>query len=326
VTFARYATDLVRIPAVWVTPIAIAAILVLTWVNAVGVRAGATTQNVFTVLKLAALAAVILVGAAVALRTHGGALDDHTAAPPDLGRVFGMALIPVLFTYGGWAHANNMAGEVKDATRTLPRAMSLGISIVVIVYVLVNVAYVAVLGAGGLAASVAPASDVMRRVLGPIGGTVIGLGIVASTFGFVNLSILSAPRVLQAMAADGLFFRRAAAVHPTYHTPMVALGVQAVWAVALTATGTYGQLLDYVVFGDWIFFAAIAATLFFYRTREPFGTGYRVPGYPIVPGLFIAVAAFVVVSSVRSNPANALVGAGVLALGIPVFLVWRTVA
>lgn len=337
VTFARYATDLVRLPATLVKPVAIGAIVLLTGVNYRGIRAGATTQNVFTVLKLAALAAVIATGIAVGVHF---ALHDHgvlpwsrpdaqvsPVAPTDLVRVLGVALIPVLFTYGGWANANNVAGEVRDPERTLPRAMAIGMAIVVAVYVLVNVAYVLVLGPNALAASRAPASDTMRQTLGPVGGTLIGLGIAASTFGFVNLTVLSAPRILQAMAADGLFFRRAAVLHPRFRTPSVALLVQAVWAVILTWSGTYGQLLDYVVFGDWIFFAMITATLFVYRSRDRrvpnARSGYRVPGYPVVPVLFIAVATYVVVSSVRSNPPNALVGAGLIMLGVPVFLAWR---
>ncbi len=336
VTFARYTTDLMHAGDVWVKPFAIGSILVLTAVNYIGIRAGATTQNIFTVLKLAALAAVIAVGVAagVAVAAHGtSALSwaaDRVATPVgtgDLVRVIGVALIPVLFTYGGWAHANNVGGEMRDAERTLPRAMAYGIAIVVAVYVLVNIAYVVVLGPATLAASTAPASDTMRRALGAAGGTVIGLGIAASTFGFVNLTILSAPRILQAMAADGLFFRRAAILHPRYRTPTAALLAQAVWAVVLTGSGTYGQLLDYVVFGDWIFFAMIVATLFVYRSRDrdelSAEAGYRVPGYPIVPALFIGVAMWVVVSSVRSNPPNALVGAGLIALGVPVFLAWR---
>jgi APA family basic amino acid/polyamine antiporter len=336
VTFARYTTDLLHVGDMWVRPVAIGSIIVLTAVNYIGIRAGATTQNIFTVLKLAALAAVIAVGiaAAAAVAAHGtNALawaGDRAATPVgtgDLVRVVGVALIPVLFTYGGWAHANNVGGEMRDAERTLPRAMTYGIAIVVAVYVLVNIAYVLVLGPGALAASTAPASDTMRRALGSVGGTVIGLGVAASTFGFVNLAILSAPRILQAMAADGLFFRRAAILHPRYRTPTAALLAQAVWAVVLTGSGTYGQLLDYTVFGDWIFFAMIVATLFVYRSRDsgqpPAVVGYRVPGYPVVPALFIGVAMWVVVSSVRSNPANALVGAGLIVLGVPVFLVWR---
>jgi len=342
VTFARYAADVAHAPTTLVKPLAIGAILLLTWVNYLGVRAGATTQNIFTILKLAALGAVIAVGGLVALRVAlvgRGALSWPTSSAPgglvgptDLVRTLGVALLPVLFTYGGWAHANNVAGEMRDPERTLPRAMIIGIAIVVVVYVLVNVAYVAVLGPVALAASAAPASDTMRRALGDAGGTLIGLGIAASTFGFVNLTILSAPRILQTMAADGLFFQRAAVLHPRYHTPAAALIAQAVWAVALTSSGTYGQLLDYVVFGDWIFFAAIVATLFVYRSRdrattracrEHHASGYRVPGYPVVPALFIAVALYVVVSSIRSNPPNALVGATLILLGIPVFFVWR---
>jgi APA family basic amino acid/polyamine antiporter len=330
VTFARYATDLAHLPATWVRPVAVGSILLLTWVNYIGIRSGATTQNIFTVLKLAALAAVIVVGLGVALHEDVGgaaASTPATATPPDLIRVLGVALLPVLFTYGGWAHANNVAGEMRDPERTLPRAMIIGIAIVVVVYVLTNVAYVAVLGPAGLAASTAPASDTMRHVLGNAGGTIIGLGIAASTFGFVNLTILSAPRILQAMAADGLFFKRAAVLHPRYRTPSAALLWQAAWAVILTWSGTYGQLLDYVVFGDWIFFACIVATLFTYRSRErqmpDAPTGYRVPGYPVTPALFIVVALYLVTSSIRSNPANAVVGAGLIFLGIPVFLIWR---
>jgi APA family basic amino acid/polyamine antiporter len=198
---------------------------------------------------------------------------------------------------------------------------------VVVVYLLANVAYLAALGRDGLAVSRAPATDTLRRAVGPLGGTLVGLGIAFSTFGFVNITILSAPRILQTMAADGLFFRRAAALHPRYHTPAVALWWQAAWGVVLTATGSYGALLDYVVFGDWLFFASIVATLFVYRRREresgASATGFRVPGYPIVPLVFIVAAVYVMVSSIRSGPRNALIGAGLIALGVPVYLIWR---
>jgi basic amino acid/polyamine antiporter, APA family len=336
VTFARYATDLAHLSPAWVRPVAVAAILILTWINYIGIRAGATTQNIFTILKLAALAAVILTGVGVIVYGHHQAITTPPASPVashDLVRVIGVALIPVMFTYGGWAHANNVAGEMRDAARTLPRAMILGIAIVIGVYVLANAAYVVVLGPAALAASEAPASDTMRAVFGPIGGTIIGLGIAASTFGFVNLTILSAPRIVQSMAADGLFFRRAAVLHPKYATPSVALLWQAAWGVLLTLSGTYSQLLDYVVFADWIFFAVIASTLFVYRRRDRLAPvtnsagakaagEYRVPGYPVVPILFLAVAAYVVVSSILSNPWNALIGAVLILIGIPIFYLY----
>jgi APA family basic amino acid/polyamine antiporter len=331
VTFAHYSADLVHLPVSAERPIAIGVVLLLTAVNVLGIRAGATTQNVFTVLKLVALAAVIVAGVALGLGYHGAAPAPVTTGAPvvtgDLVRIIGVALVPILFTYGGWAHANNVGGEIRDPERTLPRAMLVGMAIVVVVYLLANVAYVAALGRDGLALSRAPATDTLRRAVGPLGGALVGLGIAFSTFGFVNITILSAPRILQTMAADGLFFRQAAELHPRFRTPAVALWCQAAWGVVLTATGSYGALLDYVVFGDWLFFASIVATLFVYRRREResglVARGFRVPGYPIVPLVFIVAAVYVMASSIRSGPRNALIGAGLIALGVPIFLLWR---
>ena len=209
----------------------------------------------------------------------------------------------------------------------MPKALAIGISVVIAVYVLANVAYVRALGPAGLAASLAPAADTMRVVVGPIGAAVMAVGIIVSTIGFVNTGILSAPRMLQAMSADGLFFRFASRLHPRYRTPTGGIVIQAVWAVALALSGTYGQLLDYVVFGDWIFFGLIVATIFAYRRRDA-ATGvtpnvFRMPGYPVLPALFVTIAAYVVVSAIWSNPRNALLGALLIALGVPAFLFWR---
>lgn len=334
VTFARYATDLAHLPAGAVKPLAAAAILLLSAVNYFGVRPGSITQNVLTVLKLAALAWLIVVALAFAGREAtpaGGAIPAGGAMPAAPGGLLlvvalGAALIPVLFSYGGWQNANFVAEEMIEPRRDLPRALLIGTGIVVASYVLANVAYLTTLGAGGLAGSLAPASDTMRAALGPIGGTAIALGIVVSTFGFLNLSILAAPRVYQAMADDGLFFAWAAELHPRWRTPGGAIVFQAAWAVLLLVSGTYGQLLDYVVFGDWIFFGAVVATLFVYRRRgaSPGDEGgFRAPGYPWLPAAFVAVAGFVVVSSVWSNPANAAIGGALIALGVPVFVFWR---
>jgi APA family basic amino acid/polyamine antiporter len=203
------------------------------------------------------------------------------------------------------------------------------VTIVVAVYILTNLAYLRVLGHAGLAASTAPAADTMRAVLGPIGGKIIAAGIALSTFGFLNLVILVTPRVLQAMAADGVFFRRFAVLHPAYQTPAAAIVALATFAVLLTLTGTFGQLVDYVTFGDWIFFGLTAAALFVYRSREqgagsPLPAPFRVPGYPVTPTLFVLAAAFVVFSAIVSNPRNAAIGAGLIGLGIPAFLYWRS--
>ena len=165
----------------------------------------------------------------------------------------------------------------------------------------------------------------MTAVLGPIGGQLIGVGIMCSTFGFLSLVILAGPRIYQAMADDGLFFESAARLHPKYRSPAGAIVVQAVWAIILTLSGTYGQLLDYVVFGDWIFFGLTVATIFVYRKRSalPEGSTAFVWGYPVTPVIFVTVAIFAVVSSILSNPVNAAIGGGLILAGIPTFAFWR---
>ncbi|HYU28439.1 MAG TPA: amino acid permease, partial [Gemmatimonadales bacterium] len=326
------------LPSTYSVPLAVAAILFHTAINYIGVRPAAITQNIFTMLKLVALAILIVVGVFAVTPTVTipyRPLPSLTVASP-VGAI-GAALVPILFTYGGWQQTNFIAEEIVEPERNLPRALVYGVAIVVTVYLLTNVAYLRVLGVDGLAASTAPAADTMRLLLGPAGGKIIAAGIALSTFGFLNLVILVTPRVLQAMAADGVFFRRFAVLHPAYQTPTAAIVALAVFAVALTLTGTFGQLVDYVTFGDWIFFGLCVAGLFVYRAKEH-GAGsreqsapgsvlpapFRVPGYPVTPALFVLAAAFVVYSAIASNPKNAAIGAGLIVLGIPAFLYWRS--
>ena len=318
VTFADYTLALAELPHRFSVPLAIAAIVLLAGINYVGVRPAAITQNIFTILKLAALAALIGAGIFLEAPIQQVRIFDHQT----LG--LGAALVPILFTYGGWQQTNFIAEEIIEPERNLPRALVLGVTIVVAVYLLANIAYLRVLGPDGLAASTAPAADTMQAVLGPVGGKIIAAGIALSTFGFLNLVILVTPRVLQAMAADGVFFQRLAVLHPVHRTPTAAIAALALCAVILTLSGTFGQLVDYVTFGDWIFFGLTVAALFIYRRREPAATGFRVPGYPVTPALFVLAAAYVVVSAIASNPRNAMIGAGLIALGIPAFLYWRS--
>jgi len=320
VSFARYATELAGASETMVTPVAITAIVLLSAVNYFGVRPGAWTQNVFTILKIGALLVLIFFGLTMA--PAAAAAEAGQGEPVgSLWIAMGTALIPVLFAFGGWQQTNFVAEEMKDPAKTLPRVLVLGVLGVIAVYVLSNVVYVRQLGIDGLAASRAPAADVMRAAVGEFGATFIAAGITASMFGFLNLVILVTPRVYQAMAADGLFFPAVARLHPRHRTPATALGVQAVWAVLLTLSGTYGQLLDYVVFGDWIFFGLTAATLFVYRRRDraESGNGFRAPGYPLIPALFVLAAAYVVLSSIISNPVNAGIGAVLIGLGVPAY-------
>ncbi|MCP3097357.1 amino acid permease [Myxococcus sp. K15C18031901] len=327
VTFAHYTLALTGLGAGFRLPLAVGAIVLLTGINWVGVRPGALTQNVFTVLKLLALAVLVGAGLLLADPLAARSLPTTPAAPGSIVLAVGAALVPVLFSYGGWQQTNFVAEELVAPERNLPRALLLGVIGVVTVYLLANVTYLRTLGPAGLAASSAPAADALGQLLGPVGRSFITAGVALSTFGFLNLVILVSPRVYHAMAADGLFFPRLARLHPRFHTPTAALSFQAAWAILLTCTGTYGELLDAVVFADWLVFGSTAATLFVYRARERRGlvprVGYRVPGHPFTTLLFIAAAGYVVVGAVVSNPMNALRGAVLMATGVPVYLFWR---
>lgn len=321
-TFAGYTVGLLGWSPETQRLVAGAALVLLTLINIIGVRPAAWSQNIFTVLKL--LAVAILIVAALFATTSP---PSTPVAPMSTGSgilTVGAALVPVLFAFGGWQQTNFVAEELIDPERNLPRALILGVSIVALAYLLVNLAYLKALGIEGLSASIAPAADTMAKVTGGTGRTLIALGIMASTFGFLNLVLLVSPRVYQAMARDGLFFQSFAQLHPTWRTPVTATVVQGVWAVVLVYSGTYGQLLDYVVFADWIFFGAVAASLFVLRRidgNRP--VPFRVPGHPLPTLLFIAAAVYVVVGSISSNPRNALIGSGLLFAGIPVYLYWR---
>jgi APA family basic amino acid/polyamine antiporter len=319
VTFADYTLALTGLSRRFALPLAVAAIVFVSGVNYFGVRPGAVLQNLFTLLKLLALAVLVIAGLAAGLPPTG-------PAPPAAPSAFGTALVPVLFTYGGWQQTNFLAEEMVNPERDLPRALLLGVAVVIATYLLANLAYLEVLGPAGLAASTAPAADAMRRAIGPAGGTLISAGVAVSTFGFLNLVVLVTPRVFQAMAADRLFFPWLARLHPVHRTPAAAIGLQALWASALALSGSFSQLVDYVAFADWVFFGLTVAGLFVYRRRDraagtPSGA-FRVPGYPWTPALFVAASIFVVVSSVMATPRNALIGTGLLALGVPVFWYW----
>ncbi len=334
VTFATYAVKILDLPPGAVTALALGAVLLLSVVNILGVQPGAATQNIFTVLKLGALAALLIAAVimpvAVIPTLPPPIASLVLSAPSTLGAILlamSTALVPVLFSYGGWQQTNFVAEEMRDPERTLPRALVLGVLIVVAVYLGANVAYIRALGINGLALSTAPAADMMSRIAGEGGRRLIAAGIAASTFGFLNLVILVSPRVYQAMARDGLFFASFATLHPRFRTPVAAIVFQALVAAALILTGSYGQLLDWVVFADWIFFGTTALTLVVFRRRDARSgvadTGFRAPFYPVSVALFVLAALYVVFGSIASNPANAMRGVLLLVAGVPVFMFWR---
>jgi APA family basic amino acid/polyamine antiporter len=318
--FASYAASLFGLPASAATSLAIGALVFVALINLFGLRLGAQVQNLFTLLKLLAVAVLVVCGLFLAgVSGHGMLATDPQTA--DVG--FMGAALPVLFAYSGFTYLNNLAGEVSEPQRTLPRALFIGMLLVIAAYALVNLAYLAVLGHAGLAASRAPAADVMQRVFGTAGAKLIAVGVAISALGFCNITLVAGARVLQVMGEDGLFFRSVARLHPKHRTPNVALLLLSGWAIVLVWSGSYGQLLDYATFGDWLACAFGVGTLFWYRRREGDQASFRVPGYPLLPLIFIATIGLVMVQSLRSSPLNTGIGLLIMAAGVPVYLVWR---
>jgi len=322
-TFADYFCAAIGLPTIYVKPVAVGAIAFIVGVNLFGIRAGAWVQNIFTVLKLAAIALLVVVGLVLARGHLGIALAPDTAHPVSSWAFVG-ALLPVLFAYGGFHYLNDLAGEVRNPQRTLPRALGMGMAGVVLCYLLVNLAYLAGLGHAGLAASQAPAADLLRHVFGPSGATVMAVGIACSTFGYCNIAIAGGARVLQTMGADGMFFSAAGRIDPRTRAPQIALAALGLWAIALTLSGSFGQLLDYTTVGEWLSHMFGIATLFWYRRHfidEP--SPYRVPFYPLLPLVFVITVFSVIVATAIHTPGDAGMSLLIIALGVPVYYGWR---
>ncbi|HEY4091845.1 MAG TPA: amino acid permease [Luteibacter sp.] len=322
-TFADYATRAVGLPHEWVKPVAVAAISFIVAVNLFGIRAGAWVQNIFTVLKLGAVAMLIAVGLYLARGHLGVAFAEDPTHNVPTGMLIG-ALLPAMFAYGGFHYLNDLAGEVRDPQRTLPRALGLGMASVVVCYVLINIAYMAGLGHAGLAASTAPAADLMRRVFGESGATVIAVGIACSTFGYCSIAIAGGARVLQVMSADGMFFKPIARIDAKTGAPQIALLALGAWAIALILSGSFEALVDYTTVGEWLSHAFGIATIFWYRRHlksEP--SPYLVPGYPWVPLIFTTTVLCVIVATAITQPQNAGMSLLIIALGVPVYYLWR---
>ncbi|MGH9929927.1 MAG: APC family permease, partial [Pyrinomonadaceae bacterium] len=221
-----------------------------------------------------------------------------------------------------------VSGEIREPRKNLPRALIIGVSGVVVLYLAVNFVCVRGLGVSRLANTKTPASDVMRLALGPLGARAIAAGIAISTLGFLSQGMLTAPRVYFAMAEDGLFFRSVGRLHPKTHVPILAIALQGLLAIAITLWGKYEQILNYVVSVDFIFFGATALCVFVFRRRKKTvedSTRWiaSIPGHPVTTALFVAVCWLVVINTVYRYPGNTLIGLGILLAGIPAFYFWR---
>ncbi|HJS73795.1 MAG TPA: amino acid permease [Vicinamibacteria bacterium] len=305
---------------------ALAAIALLTGINIRGVRSGGNVQVLFTVLKIGAL--LLLISLAFTSDSGSAANFSPLFSPGiELGFIglFGLALVDALWAYDGWNDVNLTAGEVKDPKRNIPRAMLGSIGLVMLVYMLANLAYLYILPASSQAASERVAADVARAVLGDSGARFINLAILLSMFGALNGSILSGARIFYAMADDGLFFRKFASVHPRFFTPAVALVGQALWAAVLVAFAVYRQLTTYVVFASWVFYALSSLALIrLRRTRPDLDRPYRAWGYPYSQILFVIAATGIILNTLWVSPRESMIGLAIIALGVPVFWIWES--
>lgn len=328
ILFASYVDrSFVPLGATGIRVCAALALVGLTAVNALGVRAGKWTNNLLMAAKVVGMIALVALafGRGAAPASHFDPAPASVFARSSVQLLF-TALVPILFAYGGWQSCANVAAEIRDPARNLAKANVLGVIVVVALYLSMNLAYLWVLTPAQMAASPALAADMARAVAGAAGAQFVALLIVVSSLGFLAVVILTGPRLIYAMASDGLFFRGAARLHPRYQTPVFALWFQAAVSLALLTTNTYDQLLSYVVFADWLFFGLTAAGLVLVRWREPGppAPGFAaVPGHPWTTGLFVLVAVGVVVNSFVAYPMQSLIGSAILVVAAVVFFVWR---
>jgi len=304
--------------------IAVLVIIVIAAVNVRGTRQGSSVQNWSTGVKTVA----ILVMSAALLWRGGGLANDVPVWPasftPGLLTGVGLAMIGVLWAYEGWQYVTFSAGEARDAQRTFPRAIIFGTAVLIGIYLLANLAYLAALGPEGVQASKRVAADSVTALFGPAAGKLIAAVILVSMFSAANGLTLTSPRLYYAMSRDGVFFRKLAEVHPRFRTPAFAIIAGSVWSALLAATGTFEQLLTYVVFSGWIFYGLGALSIFVYRRRAPdMPRPFRVPGYPVTPVLFVAASAAIVLNTLFTQPGRALVGLAVVLAGVPAYLVWK---
>lgn len=318
----RYAGHFVTLGDQGTRLVGVGSILVLTAVNYVGVRQGSALQTVFTAIKLLAVGAIVVAGV-IYVASH------ELSAAPEAGRQssasvagFVAAMVAGLFAYGGWHMVTYAAEETKDATRTIPRSLLIGTLVVTAAYIAVNASYLAVLPMEAVTQSTRVAADFAVVVTGAGGAQAISALVLLSALGGMTGIILAGPRVYLAMARDGLLFRWAGELHPVYRTPHRALLLQAAWSSVLVLTGTYRALFTRVVYTEWIFFAMMAASLVLLRRRPEYQPAYKVWGYPVLPGIFVASSAAIVLHQLWQEPKDAAYGLALVLAGLPVYWIW----
>ncbi|HWP81190.1 MAG TPA: amino acid permease [Bacteroidota bacterium] len=325
VAFATYLAFFIPLDDTAIKTIAIASILLLTVINCFGVKLGAWIQNGFTFSKIAALGLLIL----FSFMLSGGSLTNFQPLLPadsltSMLGPFGISMIAVLWAYDGWIEITFVAGEVKNPDHNVHRSLILSTIIIIVLYLLINVAYVYVLSIEQLSQSTLVASDAATVIMGPAGASFVTLAVILSTFGANNGYVFTGARIYYAMAKEGVFFESLATVHPKYKTPIPSLLAQGGWACFLVLTGTYEQLFTYVIFASWVFYAMSCFGVFLLRKRWPnVHRPYKTWGYPYTPGLFIAFSFYLIANAIVENPRDSIIGAMMMVSGIPAYFYWR---
>jgi basic amino acid/polyamine antiporter, APA family len=301
------------------------AILLLTAVNYVGLKEGAGLQNAITLVKIASIVGIGIIGLALPAPVS----PQLFASLPEAGvlTAMGVGMIAVLWSFDGWYGATNLAGEMRRPGRDLPLGLILGTVIVTVLYTLINVVYVRALTVSEMAATSRIGESTALVLFGPGGARLINAAVLVSTFGCISSTILYAARIYLPMAQDGVFLPALAQIHPRYQSPAACIVAQGLWSVLLTFSGSFEQLYTYVVFAVVLFHTLTGAAVFVLRrTRPDAERPYRTWGYPVVPAVFVLAAAALVVNTLLEKPTESLIGLGILALGVPAYLHWRRAA
>jgi APA family basic amino acid/polyamine antiporter len=319
VVLARYVAFFVPLGDTGIRAVAITAVLLLSFVNYLGVRQGSRLQTGVTAAKLAAIALLLVMAL---IFGHGAPASTGLVAAGTGFREFVLGVSAALFAFGGWHMVTYTAGETRDPRKTIPKALLIGVAIVTVCYLALNAAYLYLLPLARVTASARVAADAAYAVAGSRGASVISALVILSAVGVLNGVILAGPRTYFAMADEGLAFAWLARIHPRYRTPYWAILLQALWSCALVATGTYRALFTRVVYTEWLFFAMMTLGLFRLHRRAGYHPAYRAWGYPVVPLVFGLAAVVVAGIQIAANPLQAASGLGLVVLGLPVYHFW----
>ena len=325
VAFSEYLRFFFPITDISIKGIAVATIVLLTIINILDVKSGARFQNLFTISKLGAIFGIIILG----LVMEGGSNQNLSPFFSDqsfteLVGPLGLAMVSVLWTFDGWIFITYVAGEVKNPGRNIPLSLIFCMLIVVSIYLLLNYVLIYTLGFTGMNGSDLVVSDAASVFLGNKGAAIVTLIILISLIGANNGFVLTSARINYAMAKDKLFFHQASQIHPRFKSPANALIIQCVWACLLTFTGTFNQLITYIIFASWIFYGMSAGAVIILRNKKPdMERPYKTPVYPWIPIIFILFAIFLTINTIMEAPRDAAIGAGIILAGLPMYYYWK---